>query len=161
SSKESYTRPVAPVGAQALTREVVPIPAPPPAGRPGPHVLATAIEGAWPGSTPFRVVVVGDADFASNSYFPYMANSDLALSMVRWLVREERTPKVRASVPVPPMVLLTTRQMQRIFTTVEILLPLSVVVVGAVGWWRRRGRRRAVAPRPSWRCSAWASSGPW
>ena len=138
SSKESYTRPVAPVGAQALTREVVPIPAPPPAGRPGPHVLAAAIEGAWPGSTPFRVVVVGDADFASNSYFPYMANSDLALSMVRWLVREERTPKVRASVPVPPMVLLTTRQMQRIFTTLEILLPLSVVVVGAVVWWRRR-----------------------
>src|SRR2546428_676556 len=33
SSKESYTRPVAPVGAQALTREVVSIPAPPPAGR--------------------------------------------------------------------------------------------------------------------------------
>ncbi|PYO22538.1 MAG: hypothetical protein DMD88_06570, partial [Candidatus Rokuibacteriota bacterium] len=64
--------------------------------------------------------------------------SDLALSMVRWLVREERTPKVRASVPVPPMVLLTTRQMQRIFTTLEILLPLSVVVVGAVVWWRRR-----------------------
>src|SRR5712691_608921 len=138
SSKESYTRPVAPVGAHALTREVVPIPAPPPAGRPGPHVLAAAIEGAWPGSTPFRVVVVGDADFASNSYFPYMANSDLALSMVRWLVREERTPKVRASVPVPPMVLLTTRQMQRIFTAVEILLPLGVVVVGAVVWWRRR-----------------------
>ena len=82
--------------------------------------------------------MVGDADFASNSYFPYMANSDLALSMVRWLVREERTPKVRASVPVPPMVLLTTRQMQRIFTTLEILLPLSVVVVGAVVWWRRR-----------------------
>jgi len=138
SSKESYTRPVAPVGAHALTREIVPSPAPPPAGRPGPHVLAAAIEGAWPGSTPFRVVVVGDADFASNSYFPYMANSDLALSMVRWLVREERTPKVRASVPVPPMVLLTTRQMQRIFTAIEILLPLSVVVVGAVVWWRRR-----------------------
>src|SRR5437870_1698397 len=138
SSKESYTRPVAPVGAHALTREVVPSPAPPLAGRPGPHVLAAAIEGAWPGSTPFRVVVVGDADFASNSYFPHMANSDLALSMVRWLVREERTPKVRASVPVPPMVLLTTRQMQRIFTTLEILLPLSVVVVGAVVWWRRR-----------------------
>jgi len=36
------------------------------------------------------------------------------------------------------MVLLTTRQMQRIFTTLEILLPLSVVVVGAVVWWRRR-----------------------
>src|SRR5207245_4358826 len=131
--------------------EGLPSPAPPPAGRPGPHVLAAAIDGAGRGSTPFRVVVVGDADFASNSYFPYMANSDLALSMVRWLVREERTPKVRASVPVPPMVLLTTRQMQRIFATVEILLPLSVAVVRAVVWWRRRWRGRGVAARPSWR----------
>lgn len=138
SSKESYTRPVAPIGAHAVTREVVPTPAPPPAGRPGPHVLAVAVEGARAEAKPFRVVVVGDADFASNSFFPYMANSDLALSMVRWLVREERTPKVRASVPVPPLILLTTRQMQQVFTIVEILLPLGVMVVGAVVWWRRR-----------------------
>lgn len=138
SSKDSYTRPVAPVGAHAVTREVVPTPPTPPAGRPGPHVLAAAIEGAWPGAKPFRAVVVGDADFASNSFFPYMANSDLALSMVRWLVREERTPKVRVGIPVPPLVLLTTRQMQQIFITIEILLPLSVMVAGAVVWWKRR-----------------------
>ena len=48
-----------------------------------------------PDTRPFRVVVVGDADFASNSFFPYMANSDLVLSMVRWLVREERSPRWR------------------------------------------------------------------
>ena len=82
--------------------------------------------------------VVGDGDFASNSFLPYMANGDLALAMLRWLVREERTSAVTVRMPVPPLVLLTKSQMQRIFLVIELLLPLSVVAVGAVVWWRRR-----------------------
>jgi len=31
-----------------------------------------------------------------------MSNSELSLSMIRWLVREERAPKVRAALPVHP-----------------------------------------------------------
>ncbi|MBI3628023.1 MAG: Gldg family protein [Candidatus Rokubacteria bacterium] len=140
SSKDSYAKRVEPVEQHRLGRE----PAAPPAatGKTGPRLLAVAAEGRWPGAPadarPFRLVLVGDGDFASNSFFPYMANSDLALSMVRWLVREERATAVASRIPVPPMVLLTKRQMQRIFLTVEILLPLGVVLVGAVVWWRRR-----------------------
>ena len=51
--------------------------------------------GRWPdggASAPFRLVVVGDADFASNSFFPYMSNGELALSALAWLLREERAP---------------------------------------------------------------------
>ncbi len=83
-------------------------------------------------------MVVGDGDFASNSFLPYMANSDLALAMLRWLVREERAPSVAVRMPVPSLVLLTKSQMQRIFLLIEVLLPMSVVAVGAVVWWRRR-----------------------
>jgi ABC-type uncharacterized transport system involved in gliding motility auxiliary subunit len=83
-------------------------------------------------------VVAGDADFASNSFLPYMANGDLALSMIRWLAREDSAAKVRPAIPVPPMVLLTKRQMRDIFVGLEIVLPLSVVAVGTVVWWRRR-----------------------
>jgi hypothetical protein len=67
-----------------------------------------------------------------------MANGDLALAMLRWLAREERTAVVTVRMPVPPLVLLTKSQMQRIFLLIEVLLPLSVVAVGAVVWWRRR-----------------------
>ena len=117
-----------------------------PASSPGRRILAVAVEGTWPEAPaapgppprPFRVVVVGDGDFASNSFFPYMSNSDLTLSMVRWLAREERAPRVRAGVPVPPLVLLTREQMKAIFLAVEVLLPLGVIVAGAVVWWRRR-----------------------
>jgi gliding motility-associatede transport system auxiliary component len=142
SSPDSYSRPVAAVGAEAVARAHAAAPPSSLSGRPGRHVLAAAVEGRWPeappSAPPFRVVLVGDADFASNSFLPYIANSDLALSMVRWLVREEGVPKVRPSIPVPPMVLLTTRQMQAIFVAVEVLLPLTVVATGVVVWWRRR-----------------------
>jgi len=83
-------------------------------------------------------VVVGDGDFASNSFLPYMANSDLALAMVRWAVREEHAPTVAVRMPVPRLVLLTKSQMQRIFLAIEVLLPLCVVAAGVLVWWRRR-----------------------
>ncbi|MCW5620324.1 MAG: Gldg family protein [Burkholderiales bacterium] len=103
------------------------------------HVLAAASEGVWPGSAqPFRAVVVGDADFASNRFFPAVANSDLTLSMVRWLMREEQTPAAKSRIPVAPSILLTKEQMRSIFLLVGVLLPLSAAMLGMWAWWRRR-----------------------
>ncbi len=128
SSVESYLRPVG--GARA---------APPPARRA--HVLAAAAEGILPGAPagkPFRLVVVGDGDFASNSFFPYMSNSDLTLAMLAWLVREERAPTMKPPVEVLPTVVLTNRQVQGIFAVTALVLPGLVVGVGGLVWWRRR-----------------------
>jgi gliding motility-associatede transport system auxiliary component len=130
SSKESFTRAVAPVGARTVPASASPAPT-----RTGRHVLAAAVEGT---TAPFRVVVVGDGDFASNSFLPYMANSDFVLSAIRWLAREDQQPRLRPAMPVPAMVLLTKRQMQTIFLVLEGLLPLSAVIVGGVVWWKRR-----------------------
>jgi len=141
SSPQSYTRAVQPVAQRQPGRETA-VPSPGSTDRPGRRTLAAALEGTWPGTAagfnPFRLVVVGDGDFASNSFLPYMANNDLALAMVRWAVREERAPSVAVRMPVPPLVLLTKSQMQRIFLGIEVLLPLGVMAVGAVVWWRRR-----------------------
>lgn len=131
SSRESYTRIVGPVGARTIGSG----PAEAGPARTGRQVLAAAVEGT---TVPFRAVVVGDADFASNSFFPYMANSDFLLSAMRWLVREDSQTRLRPAMPVPAMVLLTKRQMQSIFLAVEVLMPLAVVLVGGVVWWRRR-----------------------
>jgi hypothetical protein len=144
SSKASYTRPVAPVEARQVSHDLPPVPPPavPSAAEPHPHVLAVATEGTWPearpDARPFRAVIIGDADFASNSFLPYMANSDLALSMVRWLVREDRSPAVASRIPVPPLMLLTKPQMRQIFLVTEVLLPLGALVIGAIVWWKRR-----------------------
>ena len=102
-----------------------------------PRVVAAAIEGRLGKGEP-RIIVSGDSDFASNSFLPYMANSDLAVSMVRWLVREEKTTPIASRIAALPLVLLTKSQMQLIFALVEVLLPLLVVAIGAGMWWRRR-----------------------
>ena len=140
SSRDSYTRPVQPVGVRDIEDKK-------PAARvqaeaPAPHLLAVAAEGELPGAAAgaprMRAIVVGDGDFASNSFLPYLSNGDLAMAMVRWLVREERTTTVATRIPVPPMILLSGAQMKAIFLLVEVALPLSVLALGAIVWWRRR-----------------------
>ena len=103
------------------------------------RTLASASEGTLTaGGKAMRAVVVGDADFASNSFYPYMANSDLVLAMIRWLVREEGLAAVNPRVPVPPMVLLTESQLKAVYLLTAVGLPLLAVFGGVVVWWRRR-----------------------
>ena len=139
SSNESYLKPVAAVSQREIETSVI-APLSAEERKPQPHVFAAAVAGELPGkdSKPFRAVVMGDGDFASNSFFPYMANSDLALSMIRWLVGEEANTPVSSRIPVPPMILLTQEQMRAVFLILEVLLPLLVVVAGGIVWWRRR-----------------------
>lgn len=106
-----------------------------------PRTLAVAAEGRWPGgaaSALFRLVVIGDGDFASNSFFPYMSNGDLALGALAWLLREERAPTMRPPVEVLPQVVLTNQQVRGIFLVTVLGLPGLAVVLGGVVWWRRR-----------------------
>ena len=141
SSRDSYTRPVEPVGVRDVgngergTSRTRP-------SEPGPRLLAVAIEGQLPGAPPsgpkMRAVVIGDGDFASNSFLPYLSNGDFAMAAVRWLLREERSTAVATRIPVPPMILLSGAQMRAIFLLVEVLLPLAVIVLGVMVWWQRR-----------------------
>ncbi len=136
SSRDSYARPVAP--AQQRIEEGPSVPAPQVADV-RPRVLGIAAEGALsPGAPPFRAVVIGDGDFASNSFLPYMSNSDLLVAAVRWLAHEDQGTAVRTRIPVPPMILLTAGQSRWIFILIVILLPLTVIGIGGVVWWLRR-----------------------
>ena len=86
----------------------------------------------------FRMVVAGDADFASNSFFPYLANSDAVLAEIAWLTREERAPAMRPPVEVLPSVTLTGEQMRSIFLVTVLLMPGLIAVAGGAMWWWRR-----------------------
>ncbi len=106
---------------------------------PAARTLALASEGQLTdGSKPFRLVVVGDADFASNSFFPYMANADLTLGLIAWLRGEQRGPTAAAQVEVLPRVALTNRQTQAIFLLCVLVLPGLCAVGGVSVWWRRQ-----------------------
>ena len=87
------------------------------------QIIALAAEGRLNGSAaaPFRMIVAGDADFASNSFFPYLANSDAVLAGLAWLTREERAPAMKPPVEVLPTVSLTGEQMRGIFLVTVLL----------------------------------------
>ena len=106
----------------------------------GPRTLALAMDGIWPGGgqKPFRLVLVGSAGFATNAFFPYVSNGDLAVSMVRWLADDLSTPKLRPITYSLPEIQLTAQQMRATFVVVVILLPLSVILLGVLVWRRRR-----------------------
>ena len=105
-------------------------------------MLAISSEGHWPGTAAngpvFRAIIVGDGDFASNSFLPYLSNSDFAVAGIRWLVREEHSAVVTTRIPVPPLILLSSTQMKWIFLLVEGLLPLGIFTLGIFVWWKRR-----------------------
>ncbi|EHR69598.1 ABC-type uncharacterized transporter [Burkholderiales bacterium JOSHI_001] len=101
------------------------------------RVLALAAEGKL-GSAPFKLAVVGDADFASNSFYPYLANADLALGLASWLRGEPRAPAMKPPVEVLPLVSLSNGQTQAIFLLCVVGLPGLCVLAGVGVWWRRR-----------------------
>ena len=106
----------------------------------GPKTLALAMDGIWPGGgpKPFRLVLVGSAGFAANGFFPYVSNGDLAVSMVRWLAGDLGTPKLRPITYSLAEIQLTAQQMRATFFVLEVLLPLSVILLGVLVWRRRR-----------------------
>jgi hypothetical protein len=75
---------------------------------------------------------------ASNSFFPYLANADMVLGSISWLIREERAPVVKPPIEVLPTVALTGSQVRAIFIATVLVLPGSVVLLGGLMWWRRR-----------------------
>jgi ABC-type uncharacterized transport system involved in gliding motility auxiliary subunit len=87
---------------------------------------------------PFRLALVGDADFASNSFYPYLANADLVLGLTAWLRGEPRGPALKPPVEVLPTVALSNAQMQAIFIACVLLLPGLCAALGLAVWWRRR-----------------------
>lgn len=130
SSRDSYRRAVDAPEAR-----------PPAAEAHGPQTLAVAAAGIWPGSggeKRFRLVLAGTAKLATNEYFPYVSNGQLAVAMLRWLAADEAMPNVSPQTYSIPEIVLTSQQMRDVFILLEVVLPLSTLLCGAVVWWRRR-----------------------
>lgn len=103
-------------------------------------------EGNGDAGRPGRLVVIGDADFASDAYLDLLGNRDLALNAVAWVAGEEalsggRTKSIpEITRPLSPLV-LTAPQARTIFLSAVVVEPALVLLVGAavVGLRRRRG----------------------
>lgn len=114
----------------------------------GPISIAAAVSGAAPSAPPptgpdapkaeARLIVVGDADFASNGALGIQGNRDLFLNMANWLAQQENLIAIRARDPEDRRIQLTADQSQLIFWLALLIIPLAFIGVGVRVWWKRR-----------------------
>lgn len=86
-----------------------------------------------------RLAIFGDSDFASNGGINTpLGNRDLLVNTVNWLAEEESLISIRPKPPTDRSIFLTGNQGNMIFLVTTILMPLAVLLVGGLVWWRRR-----------------------
>ena len=95
--------------------------------RPGPITLAVAVQGEGAGG---RLVVFGDSDFATNQYFDYQGNGDLALNALSWLAEDESLISIRPREPGHNPIALTESDGEWIFWLSVVLYPALIALVG-------------------------------
>jgi ABC-type uncharacterized transport system involved in gliding motility auxiliary subunit len=111
---------------------------------PGPNTLMLIAtrrplaEAAESPSAASRIVVVGDADFATNSFFHIMGNGKLFLNAVNYLAARENLVGVEPRTRDLPRVQLTNRQMKATVFVSLLLLPGLLAAIGAAVWWKQR-----------------------
>ncbi len=115
------------------------ISADPKTSKPGPFTMAAA--GTYNTGQPNkqgRFVVVGNSGWASNGFIRFNGNRDLALNMMNWLSSDEDLISIRPKQQDDRRITVNQSQMRLIRTVSQFGLPLIVIIVGIVVWWRRR-----------------------
>jgi ABC-type uncharacterized transport system involved in gliding motility auxiliary subunit len=85
-----------------------------------------------------RIAVVGDSDFATNSFFHLLGNGNLFLNTLNYLAAQENLIGIEPRTYDLPRVNLTNRQMKGTFFLAVILVPALLAVVGMAVWWKQR-----------------------
>jgi ABC-type uncharacterized transport system involved in gliding motility auxiliary subunit len=84
-----------------------------------------------------RIAVVGDADFATNSFFHIMGNGTLFLNTVNFLAAQEQLIGIPPRTADIPRINLSNRQMKGTFFLSVVLVPALLAVVGTAVWWKQ------------------------
>jgi ABC-type uncharacterized transport system involved in gliding motility auxiliary subunit len=84
------------------------------------------------------LIVFGDGDFASNSFFHLLGNGALFLNSVSHLAGQESLVDIMPRGYAQPSLQLTNQQMQLTFLVSTVLLPMLLLGVGVAVWWQRR-----------------------
>ncbi len=84
------------------------------------------------------LVVIGDSDFVMNKHLQ-QGNPDFFMNSVNWLVEDEELisirPRDQEQATIQP---LSGRQLRFVMYTSIFAIPLVLLIVGGVVWWKRR-----------------------
>jgi ABC-type uncharacterized transport system involved in gliding motility auxiliary subunit len=109
----------------------------------GPLAIGALVSTTPPssGSAPakgMRLAVITDSDFASNPHFANGNNRDLFLTAANWLAEGEDVISVDRKVLPVRRLILSPEEARFLFVSSIGLLPLALLVLAGVVWWRRR-----------------------
>jgi len=104
-----------------------------------PRRRALAVAAERPGDPRMRMVVVGDRDFALNALFGTLGSGDLFLGAIQWLIQREDLVSIRPRLRTSRPVSVSRQQGRALLVLLVGLVPLAVLGVGTLVWWRRRG----------------------
>jgi ABC-type uncharacterized transport system involved in gliding motility auxiliary subunit len=102
----------------------------------GPVPLAVAVEAGT--GKKARLLVVGDADFASSSGIANAANLYLVTSAVNWLLERESLISIPPKSTEQVAVTLSRSELSRITLFVLLVLPAAAIGLGIAVWLKRR-----------------------
>ncbi len=87
-----------------------------------------------------RLVVVADADFATDRFLDYVGNRDFLLNVANWLADEHTWlgPRVAPRMPGVQVFYLSAAQAERLLWGFAVAEPAALLVLGLLVWWRRR-----------------------
>jgi hypothetical protein len=99
-----------------------------------------AVPAAEDGEAPAagRLVVFGDADFASNELIDAYRNRDLFVNSVNWLLGDVEAISIRPNQSRASRFQPTASEFERIRLLSLFVLPEALAVLGVLTWWSRR-----------------------
>lgn len=104
---------------------------------PGPANLAVTLQRTV-NDREQRIIVVGSGAFLANVYSGNGGNLDFGINMVNWLADEERLITVQPHAAKDGQIALSKNQLSVLSVSFLVLLPLLLVAMGALQWWRRK-----------------------
>ena len=118
--------------------------APTPAPDAGPGTAAAATSAAPAGaktlrwSDQARLAVFGTSAMLNNDYLLGAGNKDLILNTMNWLVGKKELISIRAKdTRLPPMTMMDA-ELDRVFWITMVFVPLAILLLGMVIWYKRR-----------------------
>lgn len=106
---------------------------------PGLQTIAVLASRELGGGRRSDMILVGDSDFATNSFFHILGNGNLFLNAVSLLADRQQLIDIAPRQYELPRVQLTNGQMRVTFLLSAVLLPLAALALAGWVWWRRRG----------------------
>ncbi|MBF0425714.1 MAG: GldG family protein [Magnetococcales bacterium] len=88
----------------------------------------------------FRLVTLGDSDFAANAYIQYSGNDTLFLNVVRWLAEDESFIAIKPKKSQESGLSIPGHMAQYLFMGILFGIPLLLAGTGIAIWSRRKRR---------------------